>query len=231
MKPAKISVMDEPHILYSLPCENSSCGLTDGAVILLPSLTADFLVKTYSDGSKRPTDYYAAAVCAAAFLVLERGLPLSEITFETPSGNISISYTGGNLFSLTIPKCKFLFTNSNEIMGCEVKSSDVLVGARYRVIHTAHGEGFDTKGLPLFLTRTGEMPDAVVHSYFSDGELKYFSYADHSLKKPSSLSLFAAAAYNAHRAVSQERRFFHAESIAQVELSQVTVTVGAIIQK
>ena len=156
MKPEKISVMDEAFFLYSLTGDEGYDEVRDGAVILLPSLSADFLVRTANKCGVLPTDYYAAAVSAAAFLIMRRGLPLSEIFFETPHGNLEICCTGRGFFTLTVPKCKLLSRGSQEIMGCEVPVAEVITGAKYKVIHTPHAKGFDTSKLPLFVAKNSD---------------------------------------------------------------------------
>ncbi|MBO7304864.1 MAG: hypothetical protein J6V09_06550 [Clostridia bacterium] len=231
MKPEQIGIMDEKHLLYSLRGEEKELPSADGAVILLPSLTADFYVTSSPSGRRECADYYTAAVCAAAFLTLKRGLPLAEITFDTPDGSIEIFCTGGGLFTFNIPKCRLLSTESREIMGCEVKSADVFVKNRYRVIHTATDEGFDGKVLPTFLTEAHPMPTAVVHSYFGDGNLNFSAYCGQAVKKPTPLSLFAAAAYNAYFALGMGAHFTHGDTAASLTPSGVKITTGAFILK
>ena len=90
----------------------SFCDLRDGTaktLFLLPSLDADALVVSYKNPATSPT----AAVAAAAFLTLVRGLPMDEVRVESHGKFFDVSFCKVNgTFSISLDKCKQLLSKS-----------------------------------------------------------------------------------------------------------------------
>ncbi len=59
-------------------------------LFILPSVTSDIKIEIFSFSAKNIFSYIPAALSAAKFLQVVRGLPLSEITVETPLGELLI---------------------------------------------------------------------------------------------------------------------------------------------
>lgn len=200
MNPVRIKVMSDDFLVFSLPCgvlqtEFLSKYDFEYAVIISPSVEADFHISTYSKGENIILDNYAAAISAAAFLVLKRGLPLSEISFETPSGIVNIFCTGDSMFKVLITECKELCTKSTEILGCEIEYTDVLLWGTVRVVKAKNIEAFDVSALPGFLLAGGKLPDSVALSSKRDEKLSVIAYNKFNPAPLTTLHSFAAAAY------------------------------------
>ena len=121
MIPYETSVLGDRFLFFSLQSDEEikkAVSFDKRCVILLPSLDADFKIVGYEKGGVPLCDCYSAAVCAAVHLVKKRGLPLPEISFQTPNGILQILCTGGGEFSVYVDKCKLLLSKSIEICGC-----------------------------------------------------------------------------------------------------------------
>jgi len=80
---------------------------------LLPSLCADIGVKSFFCTGELRANYAASALAAVGFLVCVRGLPLDEVTVETPSGIFEVMKDfATEEFGVLLPKCKILCTKS-----------------------------------------------------------------------------------------------------------------------
>lgn len=198
MKPYKITVMGEDFLLFS---QENSRGLCDvqcdlsNVIGLLPSIAADFSLIGYTKRKKTLSDYRAAAISAAAFLIIERGLPLTELLFETPLGNIEVFYTDSGLFEIRTQKCKHIITNSVEVMGCNTVCTDICSDSLFRVIYTENIKNFDLNILSRLVSIGERTPSAVVLYSAKDSEIDFRSYTDYNPSPPSAVSLFAAVSY------------------------------------
>ncbi len=229
MNPVKIRVMDDDFLVFSLAENAERMEKLNGfefeyAVFLSPSMDADYYIEAYSKKKKTLSDHYAAAVSAAAFLVLKRGLPLSEISFETASGFIDVFCTGSGLFTVSIQKCKHLYTKTLDVMGCDIRYIDILAGNPCRVINTKNIENFDVSCLPRFVTADENFPAAVVLSSNNGGEVDIVAYTDFNFSAPPRLSLFAAAAYSEKYSYGSGINFSYKTSTCRIGYSSVTVT-------
>lgn len=200
MDPVKIRVMGDDFLIFSLVEKAERMEILNGfefeyAVFLTPSIDADYYIEAYSKKKEILSDYYAAAISAAAFLVLKRGLPLSEISFETPSGIVNIFCTGDSMFKVLITECKELCTKSTEILGCEIEYTDVLLWGTVRVVKAKNIEAFDVSALPGFLLAGGKLPDSVALSSKRDEKLSVIAYNKFNPAPLTTLHSFAAAAY------------------------------------
>lgn len=208
MNPTKIDILGEDYFVLSLTGSEEDC---DGAILkgkrtvhILPSLIADFCVRFYSkDGAQLSYDP-ASTVAAAAHLSLKRGLPLDEFVFETPSGFLKISCTGNGFFTVTIPKCKVLFTEQIESLGCAVRYTDVFVGAVCRVVRAENIKTADLSALTPLISAGRYLPSAVLFFSLDGKDLSILPYTDFNPSPPTVLELYAAAAQASR---NQEREF------------------------
>ena len=196
----RTSILGDDFFLFSQ--ENffgPSCTLFGDAMTvgLLPSITADFSLIGYTKLGKPLSDYRAAAISAAAFLVLKRGLPLSEILFETPGGNIEVFYTGGRIFEVSTPKCKQIITNKIEVMGCVVEYADFCTDALFRVIRTDNIDNFDLKIIPRFASVGEKTPSSVILYSVKDSKIDMRTYSEFNPSPPSAITCFGIASYAA----------------------------------
>ena len=234
MSPVRINVMGDDFLVFSLPYGNFDIDFLSGyefdyAVVLMPSIKADFYIKTYSKRKNLIDDNYAAAISAAAFLILLRGLPLSEIRFETDFGFIDIFYTGDCLFSVLIDKCKELFTKSKNLLGCEIEYTDVFVGKRVRVVKTKNIDAFDTSALSGFLLADEKMPDSVTLTSTRGGVIS-IKRSDGFNPSPITMLLsFVAASYIEKVDYKEKIYFSDGASYCTKNHSSVTVTAKPII--
>ena len=109
-----INVLGERLLLVSLSeneCVSPSL-LEKGMslVLLYPGLGYDFFVKAYDKSGAERASYSSSIIAAAAFLLFKRGLPLLELTFETPVGRFDVFNTGQGELKIKTPKCKLLYT-------------------------------------------------------------------------------------------------------------------------
>ena len=229
MNPVRIKVMSDDFLVFSLPCGVLQTEFLNKydfeyAVIISPSVEADFHISTYSKGKRLIIDNYAAAISAAAFLVLKRGLPLSEISFETPSGIVNIFCTGDSMFKVLITECKELCTKSKEILGCEIEYTDVLLWDTVRVVKAKNIEAFDVSALPVFLLAGGKLPDSVVLSSKRDKKLSVIAYNKFNPAPLTTLHSFAAAAY-LEKTPYKEKIFFE-DNVSYCIKDYSTLTVA-----
>lgn len=202
MNPTRINILGEDYFLYSqrgADSEKQSVSKADAnKVLLLPSLAYDFSVKSYGKDGKEEKHNPAAALAAAAHLTLVRGLPIKEFSFELADGNIEVFCTGDGFFEIEIPKCKVLFTGAAEIFGCEVHYTDVFAFGVHRVVATENISNADASTLAALINVGRYLPDALLFSSLSDGELEILPYTDFNPTPPPRLLLYTAA-YLANR--------------------------------
>ncbi len=82
-------------------------------LFILPSLAADIKIEISNFHAERLFSYIPASVSAAKFLLKVRGLPLSEITVETPLGIITV--LSGNDGKCSVLMDRFYITENKEI--------------------------------------------------------------------------------------------------------------------
>jgi len=138
MTKSKITVCTEKYELFSVENRDEAFEilkkeLSYKSIFLMPGDSSDFKLLAYDLNKEELSEYYTSALCAAAFLINKRGLPFSEVDFETPEGKIEIFYTDADKFSVKITKCKQLLSYSTEIFGCEIKYRDLLVKKKFQV--------------------------------------------------------------------------------------------------
>ena len=230
MHPYKISVLGESYLFFSLPfgrevSEYARVG--ERCVFLLPSASADFRVFGYEKNGKPLYDYYAAAVCAAAHLTIECGLPLSEFSFETPKGILKIIYTGNGYFNFGIDKCKLLLSNHIEICGCTQDVFEVDTGGIFRVVPFAFDEGVGEALLSRIAGAAFPLPQAVILSTLYENTLSIKTYADYNPTPPSSLLCFVAAAFAVGRVGA--KKVLGKDLIARVGFSSVEISLKPIL--
>ena len=228
MQPYYISVLGDVLLLFSLPHESeikNALAKGDRCVILLPSLVADFRILGYEKCGKPLHDYYSAAVCAAMHLTERSGLPLSEISFETPQGIVEILRTGDGLFCVKVNKCKQLLSKTVEIRGCETDVLDVDVGGKIRVVPTLDVARFDKATSARLSSAALPLPSAVVLSARVGQRLLVRAYTDYNPTPPSSMLTFAAAAYSECSLSGCNHLYFDDFSFCRVRYSTVEIAV------
>lgn len=138
MNPSRIALGEESYLVFSSSSLSESIETVkrkykeDNLVFILPSLKEDFKIEAYK-GEKTQIEYISSSICAACFLIESQGLPLSEISFESPNGKIQIIRTGAGLYELALNKCKQLFTKTIELCGCDIEYSEIILLSRVRV--------------------------------------------------------------------------------------------------
>lgn len=234
---AKIDLLGDAFEVFSLGCdektpEDMKINAENVCVFLTPSLAADFSLKAYSSAKEEYCDYYAAALIAAAFLVVKRGLPLSDIVFETPRGNITVFHTGSGKFKIRVEKCKLLFSSKLELSGCEIKYDDIFISEKIRAVHTDDMALFKTEKLCEFVVSDSPFPSAVILSMAKGQKLDVRSYRDFSVTFISNFLLWCGGAYNEKmKAGSAPRKFVSEEygSVFEPAASAVVAEVQPII--
>ena len=84
----------------------------------MPSLKSDISVRAFRHDGKERYRYESSALAAATFLLLVRGLPLDEISVETPMGDFYVNFTeNGGKCGIILRKCKILCTNKAILLG------------------------------------------------------------------------------------------------------------------
>ena len=235
MIPYEISVLGDRFLLFSLPSDKeipSAQAFGERCVILLPSLVADFRVVAYEKCGKPLADYYSAAVCASAHLTVTRGLPLPEISFETPNGNLEILCTGSGLFSVNVEKCKLSSSKNIEICGCEVDICNVFVQGKFCVMRIFDASRFDEKTLRCLVSANLPLPSAVILTSGKNDVLRMQAYSEYNPTPPSSVLTHAAAAYAECSSIEQKNAgnpiAFSDLCSCRVRYSSVFMTVKAI---
>ena len=230
--PYEISVLGDRFLFFSLPSESEIPKAVPGGkrcVILLPSLDADFRIVGYEKCGKPLCDYYSAAVCAAAHLTKIRGLPLPEISFETPRGILEIICTDDGFFSVNVDKCKVLLSKNITICDCYTDVADIDVHATCRVMRLCDAARFDKKALKRLSSALLPLPHSVVLSSFDRDTLHVRTYTDYNPTPPSSILMYAAAAYNewffSNCKISGKIFSFEKLSFCTVSYSAVCMTV------
>ena len=229
MNPVRIKVMCDDFLVFSLPCGTLDIAFLNDydfnyAMILSPSIESDFHIKAYSKRRDLIIDNYAAAISAAAFLVLKRGLPLSEIRFETNSGFVDVFCTGNGVFSVVVRKCKELCTNSTELLGCKIEYTDVSLCGTVRAVKTKDIESFDLSVLPGFLLAGEKLPDSVILTSRHDGKLSVSIYNEYNPSPLTALHSYAAAAFL--EKASYKEKIFFSDNISYFIKEYSTITVA-----
>ena len=171
-------------------------GLGRKSIFLMPGKSADFMLMAYNVNKDEMLEYYTSALCAAAFLVTKRGLPLHEIVFETSEGEIKIIHTDTDGFSVKIAKCKQILTLSAELFGCDVKWRDLFVKKRIRAVHTDDISVFSNDVLKRLLLLDGPLPFVTLASSSLKGNLAVRYYSEFNLEALSPIVIYSAAAFN-----------------------------------
>lgn len=217
MKPLKVTFLDEVFEFFSVENENKISVFLkqrpeNAKIFLYPSLIADFSLKSFEKGAKQANEYYTSALIATAFLILKRGLPLSDVLFETPIGNIEVFCTDTGWFNLKIPKCKQLLTKTSELRGCDVQWTDLDFGCVIRAVHTDDTASFIKDSLSEFSVLDNRVPSAVILSSSENGNITV-NYCTHFSKNPPSrLLLYSASAYNEYLHSGRKASFLKSES-------------------
>lgn len=228
MQPYYISVLGDVFLLFSLPSDReieNALAKGEKCVILLPSLAADFRILGYEKCGKALHDYYSASVCAAMHLTKRSGLPLSEISFETPHGILEILCTDEGLFHVKVDKCKQLLSKTIGIRGCETDVFEVDAGGKIRVVPTSDVACFDNATSARLASAVLPLPCAVVLSSRVGGRLLVRVYADYNQAPPSSVLTSAAAAYIESSLSGYNRLYFDDFSFCRVRYSAVEMAV------
>ncbi|MBE6645460.1 MAG: hypothetical protein E7612_08830 [Ruminococcaceae bacterium] len=201
MTKSKITVCTEKYELFSVENRDEAFEilkkeLSYKSIFLMPGDSSDFKLLAYDLNKEELSEYYTSALCAAAFLINKRGLPFSEVDFETPEGKIEIFYTDADKFSVKITKCKQLLSYSTEIFGCEIKYRDLLVKKKFRAIHTDDILLISDDILKSLVLVDDSLPCGVLASASQNGELAVRYYSDFISESVSPLLLYSAAAFN-----------------------------------
>lgn len=172
MNPSKIRLCDESFVVFpsSIKTERNRIFREykdEIAVFILPSLKEDFKIEAYKN-SKPLIEYYTSAVSAAFYLIDIMGLPLPEISFETPKGRVEIINTDPGVFSFKAEKCKLLFSKSEEVRGCSIEFFDFLFLKNFRVLLAKKTDLFSPDVLPDF-SFLGESAASVVAIFSEEG--------------------------------------------------------------
>ena len=227
----RFNLLGDAFELFSLNSEEEiaervALGGEDLRVFLLPSLTVDFALRAYDKNREECQEYYAVALIAAAFLTRKRGLPLSELLFDTPCGNVEVFCTGEGFLKIKIDKCKHILSSHTGCAGCDMKYNDFLVTKRIRAIHTEDVSLFSKSRLSEFAMLGSPFPVAVISSFSESGILKMNFCKDYSCGFASNLLLWCCAALNEGAAEGRSAHKFQlADHSAAVEVAPGSVTV------
>ena len=233
MEFAKISTIGQVYTVYSRKYdEDLPQPFSEPAVLLSPSLSADFAVSGIKNAKTTTADPYTSAICSAAYLNMKSGLPLSEITFETESGNVEIFNTGVGQYLITLNKCKHLSEKTMHVGGSDIEFSDVLCGSVCRIAFVNEDAVVRPELARILTLASDRIPSAVVFATApnSCGEISRLrSYFEHSAAPPSRAAICAVAAYAAY--ICGTSRFstvrFPSGVIADTSFSSVTLHVSA----
>ena len=201
MTKTKIALCTEDYELFSVESmaealEIIEKGLCCKSIFLMPGNSADFMLAAFCANKEEAAEYYTSALCAAAFLITKRGLPLSELVFETPEGEIEIFHTDTDKFSVKIPKCKQMLSFSTELFGSDIKGRDLVVKKRFRALHADDISVFSDDVLKRLVILDEPLPCGVLVSSSSNGNLAVRYYCGFSFEAVSPLLLYSAAAFN-----------------------------------
>ena len=136
----------------------SFCDLRDGTaetLFLLPSLDADALVVSYKNPATSPT----AAVAAATFLTLVRGLPMDEVRIESCGEFFDVSFgKTDRIFGILLDKCKQLLSKTTILID-EMKflvSEYECLGDRILTVKCSDATCFDDSALSRIMLEYGD---------------------------------------------------------------------------
>ncbi len=94
----------------------------------MPSLKSDISIRAFSCCGRERAHYAAPALAAACFILVVRGLPLDELSVETPVGKFEVLYSKKEeKCGILLPECKLLCSNKAAICSAtELFFSEVL---------------------------------------------------------------------------------------------------------
>lgn len=139
------------------------------AVFLYPSEKADVSIESYLSNGEKFYGYELSSIAASIFITEVRGLPLDEVSVETPCGIFEIKRVGSLLkYGIVLEKCKLIYTNKPVY----VDEIEALVTAFsyknniYRATKCENLSLFDTNYLNSLLLSNGEgcIDGAIVYS-------------------------------------------------------------------
>ena len=184
MNPSRISLGSESFLLFPSACRTETVDeiinryIEENLVFILPSIEEDFKIAAFKN--KKPLiEYYSSAICAAHYLIEKMGLPLSEITFETPNGKIEIFNTGACKFTASIDRCKFLFAKEEEFQGCYIECVDVLLLRHIKAMISKDSESFSKDALKEILMQSVDVFATL--ACFSKS-CDYFAFTPHRME-------------------------------------------------
>lgn len=198
MRATEIEVIGDVFRVFSLSerdektCRDAACA-SHTAVLLSPCMRGDFSVAVYHNGKSSAPDSFAAAVAAAAFLVVKRGLPLDEITFETLHGSVCVRCNKDGYFNVLIPKCKEMYTDKCELLGCETEYTDVCMPDVCRFLRSCSLEHLDMRVLKSLVACGARLPAVTAAVAVFDNRISLVAYNGNTVFPPSRLALCGAA--------------------------------------
>ncbi len=135
-------------------------------IVLTPSLVAD--IRSDTVGLPCEASSLISALCAAAFLILRRGLPLDPVSVETDDGIFEIFHTDACLFEIKFKISKQIFTKREvECLGCV---STLYESRSFRIIRVAD-LSFVTEEALCALSLSHGAPMPVLPFSAMDGEV------------------------------------------------------------
>ena len=178
MNPSRICLGDEGFLIFPSGIKMERDRIfreykDEISVFILPSLKEDFKIEAYKN-SKPLIEYYTSAVSAAFYLINVMGLPLPEISFETPKGIVEIINTDPGTFSFKAEKCKLLFSKSEEVRGCLIECFEFLFINKFRVLLAKKSELFSPDVLRDF-SFLGESAASVVAIFSEESGNELFT--------------------------------------------------------
>lgn len=148
----------------------------------------------YVDYSSSGISEACGAALAAAFLVLNRGLPLSELKIATNGGKYEIFNTGGGVFRIKVPKIRLLERKCVELCGADASVSELEYGGKVRTLLVERSEGFDPDVLPLL--SYGDLAALrCLLAVHPSSNAQMWAYTDFAINPPTPLELFFLGAY------------------------------------
>ncbi len=146
-------------------------------MFILPSLASDVKIEIYGHSPKNLFSYIPAALSAARFLRLVRGLPLSEITVEAPLGEILVLSENNGKCAAFLDKFSVIAEEKTVLSG-ESVSSKILRSplGKIRAMNVNSAADFSQRLLSeAALSRKGEDIIGAVAYDSSGGAVYHFS--------------------------------------------------------
>ncbi len=104
------------------------------SVFILPSVGSDIRIKSSDLVSESLFSYMPAAFCAAKFLLRVRGVPLSEVTVETPLGTLTVLSENGGKCYMLFDRFSSIYQGFTELLGERIPS--LVLGSPFGKIRT-----------------------------------------------------------------------------------------------